>query len=241
MFPFVYEINAAGWFHLIYFGFLIPYFAATRARRFRAKSQPLPNRLRHFQRTAATLLMFGAVSLVVARAEWMELFPRTVPSWRALGAGALMLVLTVAFMRPKWRAAVERRERVVYLFMPANTSERVWWIGVAVLAGISEEITWRGVQAGLAANFTQSIWAAFIICSISFAVGHAVQGWKSIAVILAFALGFHFLVWLSGSLYVAMVVHVAYDVLAGITFGRLGKELGYSLEPAAVPADEVGS
>lgn len=232
MFPFVYEINAAGWFHLIYFGVLIPYVAVTRARKFKDKNLPLPDRLRHFQRTASTLVMFGVVSLVVARAEWMELFPRSMPSWRALAAGALMLIATVAFMRPKWRAAVERRERVVYLFMPANPSERIWWIVVAVLAGISEEITWRGVQAGLAANLTQSVLAAFLICSLSFAVGHAVQGWRSIVVILAFALGFHLLVWLSGSLYVAMAVHVAYDTIAGISYGRLGKELGYSLEPA---------
>jgi membrane protease YdiL (CAAX protease family) len=241
MFPFVYEINAAGWFHLIYFGLVIPYLAVSRARKFKDRTQPLPNRVRHFQRIAATLVMFGAFSLLVARAEWMDLFPRAMPAWRAIVAGALMLIATIAFMRPKWRAAVERRERVVYLFMPANTSERIWWIAVAVLAGISEEITWRGVQAGLAANLTQSIWAAFLICSISFAVGHAVQGWRSIAVVLAFALGFHFLVWLSGSLYVAMAVHVAYDTIAGISYGRLGKELGYTLEPAATQTNEAGS
>ncbi len=233
MFPFVYEINAAGWFHLIYFGLLIPYFVVRRAQKFKDKNLPLPDRLRHFQRTAATLVMFGAVSLAVARVEGMNLFPRTMPSWRALAAGALMLIATVAFMRPRWRAAVVQRKRVVYLFMPVNASERVWWIAVAVLAGISEEITWRGVQAGLVANLTQSVLAAFLICSISFAVGHAIQGWKSSIVILAFALGFHSLVWLSGSLYVAMAVHVAYDIIAGISYGRLGKELGYRLEPAS--------
>lgn len=230
MFPFVREINVAGWLHLIYFGLLIPYFVVNRARKFKHKDSPLPDRLRHFQRTAATLVMFGAISLVVARAEWIALFPRTIPSWRALGAGALMLIATVAFMYPRWRAAVERRERVVYLFMPANASERVWWIVVAVLAGITEEITWRGVQSALAANLTRSILAAALICSISFAVGHAIQGWKSIAVIFAFSLGFHTLVWLSGSLYVAMAVHVAYDIIAGICYGRLGRELGYNLD-----------
>lgn len=242
MFPFVYEINAGGWFHLIYFGLVIPFFAVSRARKFKDKNLPLPDRLRHFQRITFTLVMFGAVSLVVARAEWMHLFPRSMPPWRALAAGAFMLIAAVALMRPRWRAAVERRERVVYLFMPVNASERIWWIAVAVLAGISEEITWRGVQTGLAANLTQSMWVAFLICSLSFAVGHAVQGWRSIPAILAFALGFHFLVWLSDSLYVAMAVHVAYDTIAGISFGRLGRELGYSLEPArAVPVDEVVS
>lgn len=241
MFPFVYQINASGWFHLLYFGLLLPYFAVIRARKFRSQNQPLPDRLRHFQRTASTLVLFGALSLVVARAEWMDLFPRALPAWPGLIAGALMLIAIVTLMRPRWRAAVEQRERVVYLFMPANTQERVWWIAVAVLAGISEEITWRGVQAGLAANLTRSIPAAFLICSISFAVGHALQGWKSIVVILLFALGFHCLVWLSGSLYVAMTVHITYDIIAGISYGRLGKELGYSLEPAKAETLDVAT
>lgn len=240
MFPYVYEINAAGWFHLAYFGLLIPFFAVSRARKFKDKTFPLPDRLRHFQRTAATLLMFGAVSFVIARAEGMDLFPRTIPPWRALAVGVFMLIAAVVLMRPRWRSAVERRERVVYLFMPANASERIWWIAVAVLAGISEEITWRGVQAGLTANLTQSIWVAFLICSISFAVGHAVQGWKSSMMILAFALGFHLLVWLSGSLYVAMAVHVAYDTIAGISYGRIGKQLGYSLEAVQLGTQGAG-
>ena len=54
------------------------------------------------------------------------------------------------------------------------------------------------------------------------------QGWKSAAIIAVFALGFQTIVWLSGSLYVAMAVHVLYDITAGLTYGRLGRELGYS-------------
>jgi hypothetical protein len=63
-----------------------------------------------------------------------------------------------------------------------------------------------------------------------------VQGWKSSAIIVFFALGFHALVWLSGSLYVAMVVHTAYDITAGLTYGRLGRKLGYSAELNSSPA-----
>jgi hypothetical protein len=48
-FRFVYEINAVGWFHLDYFGLAIPYLEVSRARKFKDKNQPLPNRIRHFQ------------------------------------------------------------------------------------------------------------------------------------------------------------------------------------------------
>ena len=46
------------------------------------------------------------------------------------------------------------------------------------------------------------------------------------------------LVWLAGSLYVAMAVHVVYDITAGITYGRLGRELGY-VPRAATPGSSA--
>lgn len=236
MFPFVNAINAVGWFHLGYFGLILPFSAVIKARQFANAEKPLPNRLLQFKRTAATLVMFGAASVLVAHFQRIELFPRALPPWRAIGAGLLMFVLAVAAMRPRWRRAVERGLRVVYLFMPANATERAWWIIVAVLAGVTEEITWRGVQAGLAYKAIGNIGIVMLFCAASFAIGHIIQGWRSAAVISVFALAFHLLVWLSGSLYVAMAVHIAYDITAGISYGRLGRELGYRPDAPADPA-----
>ncbi len=93
-----------------------------------------------------------------------------------------------------------------------------------MLAGISEEITWRGVQTALLSNLTGHLWIAAIICSISFGLAHSIQGWTSSTIIVFFALGFHALVWLSGSLYVAMAVHVvAYDITAASVMGGWGR------------------
>jgi membrane protease YdiL (CAAX protease family) len=50
------------------------------------------------------------------------------------------------------------------------------------------------------------------------------QGWRSAALIVLLALGFHLLVLLTGSLYAAMAVHTAYDVTAGWTMGRFARE-----------------
>jgi hypothetical protein len=37
--------------------------------------------------------------------------------------------------------------------------------------------------------------------------------------------------WVSGSLYVGMLVHALYDVTAGLFYGAYGEKLGYPIEP----------
>ncbi len=225
-----------GWYHLAVMGVLIPFVVVRNYRRMVGRSLPLPNRMRHFRTTAIMLVLLTTLSVLVADAEWIDLFrfdAGRLP--QGLAAGAVMYVVAVAFMRPRWRRAVERRARIVYLFMPDNAVERGWWVGVSTLAGIGEEITWRGVQTALLAYLTGSFVAGSILCAISFGVAHYIQGWKSAAIIAIFALAFQAVVWLSGSLYVAMLVHIAYDVTAGLTYGRFGREMGYT------PADALST
>jgi membrane protease YdiL (CAAX protease family) len=74
-----------------------------------------------------------------------------------------------------------------------------------------------------------------VLSAVSFGVAHYIQGWKSAAVITVFALGFQGVVWISGSLYVAMLVHVVYDITAGLAYAKLGRESGYT------PADATSS
>src|SRR5579859_1558965 len=131
-------IGSPGWFHLAYFGLLIPG-AAVRSRKkllgTTDKPAPLPDRVKHFRQTAATLVMFTFLSLMIGFREGIALFPATVPPVSAMAAGLVMYAAAVAFMRPQWRRTVEQRTRLVYLFMPANAAERAWWIAVALLAG----------------------------------------------------------------------------------------------------------
>jgi len=236
MYPFVYRLNAAGWAHLFAYGLLLP-LMVVRARRkvVGASDAPLPDRLRYFQGTTIELLMLVAGSFAAARAERMQLFPSAFPPWYGIVAGIAAYAIAVFFMAPRWRRAVERNARVAHLFMPSNGTELAWWLVVSVLAGTGEEITWRAVQTGLLAAATGSYPTAAVLSALSFGAAHAVQGWRSSAVIVVFALGFQTLVWLTGSLYVAMAVHVVYDITAGISYGRLARQLGYA--PAGMAAN----
>jgi len=229
VFPQAFHVGAAGWYHVLVMGVLIPFTVVRNYRRMVAKSLALPNRMRHFRTTAVMLILLTSLSVLVGRAEWIDLYrfdAARLP--HGLAAGGVMYVVAVVAMRPRWRRAVERRARIVHLFMPDTPTERGWWVLVSTLAGIGEEITWRGVQTALLAYLTGSFVAGSMLSAASFGVAHYMQGWKSAAIIAGFALGFQSVVWISGSLYVAMLVHVLYDITAGLAYGRLGRELGYS-------------
>ena len=228
-FPQAFHVGLPGWYHVLVMGVLIPVVVVRNYRRMVGKSLALPNRMRHFRTTAIMLVLLTSLSVIIGRAEWIDLYrfdAARLP--QGLAAGAVMYVAAVAAMRPRWRRAVERRARIVHLFMPDTAQERVWWVVVSTLAGVGEEITWRGVQTALLAYLTGSFVAGAMLSAASFGVAHYMQGWKSAAVIAVFALGFQAVVWVSGSLYVAMLVHVLYDITAGLMYGKLGRELGYT-------------
>lgn len=224
----VYWLTPLGWYHLVSFGVLVPILAYRQRRRNVAAGRPTGPRIRQYRATTLTLLLFGAFSLLVANQQRLALWGwPTRRLWLSWLVAAGMYGLMVAVMRPRWRAAVARRTPHIYYFMPGTGAERRWWVTVSVLAGVSEEVTWRGVQPALVAYLAGSPVVGALATAASFGAAHAVQGRRPAAVIVLFALAFQSLVWLSGSLLPSMAVHAAYDITAGLVYGRLGRELGY--------------
>jgi membrane protease YdiL (CAAX protease family) len=219
----------AGYSHLALFGAFIPYLAFKSSRVLSAR--PLPGKLKYFQSQIIILSFFFAVSALVARREWIELFPRELPEPSMFVLGAAVLVALVVLMRPLWRERVEQRTRRLWLFMPRSRQERGLWIGLSFAAGISEEATYRGVMFALLWRLTGSALAAALIGAAVFSISHFLQGLKSMAIIFGIALTFQMIAWVSGSLYLGMAVHALYDVTAGLFYGFYGEKLAYPVEP----------
>ena len=228
-------MGAAGASFLVLFGVFIPYLAVKSARR--VTTHPLPPRKRFFATVIVQLLIFGAVACAVGSLEHIELFPPSVPPITSWVAGVLSLAVLIAAMRPLWRRRVLERSRRIWLFMPRDAAERALWLSSSTLAGISEELVYRGVLTTLLARLTDSFLAAVLVSALVFAVSHFMQGWKSMAVIFGMALLFQGLAWHSGSLYVPMAVHAVYDIAAGLHYGHFGKRHGYPIEP--LPLEEL--
>ena len=218
-------ITLAGWFYLAFFGLLIPWLAF-RSRDKLAAHGSVP-RERYFVSVIFQLLVFLVISLVVARVQLIPVWKAPSGRWLPWLVAAGFVALGVALMRPRWRANVMKRDPKVRLFMPATPRERSLWVLLSVAAGVSEEVTYRGVLFGLLWIWTGSPLAAAGIAAVVFGISHVVQGWKTAGIVTVIALAAHGLVWLDGTLYPVIAAHIVYDVIAGLTYGRLGRELGY--------------
>lgn len=221
-------IGVWGWFHLACFGIVLPCLAVQSARRLPSMSQR--PRKPHFISILVVQAVAVVISLRVAQVERIALFPAVIPPPLAIVAGAIMAALTLAALRPQMRKAVQRREPRVHLVMPRDTVERRLWVAVSLAAGVCEEITYRGVMYALLLRLVGDPLLAAIAAAMLFGAAHAVQGWKGIGAVALIGLSLQGLVLLAGSLYVAMAVHVLYDLVSGLTYGKLGEELGYPIE-----------
>jgi membrane protease YdiL (CAAX protease family) len=227
--------------YLLVFLFWVPSLALRSGRALkhaeaRAGARALPSKTGILLQTTIMLVLFALVSVFVARKLEIPLFPHF--EWRPSAAGACLVVLLVmlATIPLRWRMTPDDVKRRVMLTRPQSTGDLGPWVMVSLAAGVSEEITYRGVLFSILWFVSGSAWIAAGVSAVAFAVAHATQGWRAALVILAFALAAQGVVWLAGSLYYAMLLHFLYDVLAGLVYLRLGRDVVPSTTtPGAAP------
>jgi uncharacterized protein len=231
-------VLSVGWMFVVFVTLAVPY-AVLRSRDGLLVMARVPMSERFWVMMAPQLIL-GAIAAGTAFLTGLDLFPSRMPSTTAWLLGGAFLVSVVTLMRPSWRQTLEDPSPAWRLFTPVTASERWMWTCLSLAAGVCEELVWRGVLPALVAALTGSVPAAITISVFSFAVAHAIQGLRSVLAIASIAAAFHALVALSGSLYVAMAVHFAYDVVAGFTYAQLARDLGkldFPLDPPSIAAE----
>lgn len=110
--------------------------------------------------------------------------------------------------------------------MPRRRQD-VWGFQLlAVTAGITEEIVFRGFLIGVFALF-MPVWPAAGLALALFVVAHVYQGWKGLLRILPISIVLTVIFVLSGSLWPAILLHIAVDVLSGLMVWHLLPREGF--------------
>jgi len=214
--------GAAVW-HLIYFGAYLPYRTWAHRHVWPEAAARRP-RIEHYKANTVHFLSHGVMSLLalfyLSGPVRSTLFPAAWPTLADLGLGVAACAVIVAIDLVYSRRCFDRDAPHMYLTSPQTAEERLHWGGQSAAAGITEELTWRGVQPALIAQWTGQPWLAIVICAATFGIGHVRMGNAFVPIAALFALIFHALAWLTGGLYVAMIVHVAVNVIVGFVAGR---------------------
>jgi membrane protease YdiL (CAAX protease family) len=180
-----------------------------------------PNKKKRY--SIAILFQTGLLVFTVAAAgaEKIVLFPPQVPSPRAWICGAVFIAAVLAWLKFRWRSIGPEGKQRLRLFLPETRRDFLLWIPVSLLAGIAEECAYRRTAFDLLVLIAGSPRFALVACVIAFAAAHLYQGWKAAAGIGLLGLLSHLAVFLTGGLYLSIVVHAAYDLLIGWLVMRL--------------------
>jgi membrane protease YdiL (CAAX protease family) len=128
----------------------------------------------------------------------------------------VMRLRTMAALSPARAAAFRARIGSTAIVLPRTKSELAWFFGVALTAGICEELLYRGFFFAVAAPYL-TIYGAIAASAIVFALGHAYQGWRRMALVAAVGLFLGIFYFLSGSIVFPMFLHVLIDVSGGVS------------------------
>jgi len=172
----------------------------------------------------------GGLACIALLLAWLfqvplrEMFPAigaalVASTTRGLLATLPMLAIFWVLVNSSWPLLRELREQVQWLITEMFPAASVGQFAmVAVLAGVSEELLFRGVIQTKLGLWTTPL-AGLVITSILFGLAHALsKAYFIFAVIVGLFLGW--LAWHYNDLVAPMVAHSVYDFLALVYLSR---------------------
>ena len=148
-------------------------------------------------------------------------------AFAALWVGALAVLLN----RDGGREWLRKRSGRIIVFLPHTVEERNRFVVLAASAGTWEEIFFRGFLLWYL-SFYLGLWPAVAVSSLVFALAHLYQGWVNAALVALLGAAFAGLYVWTGSLWLAMFLHVVIDANAAF----VGLRLNRATEPGPAPA-----
>jgi len=129
-----------------------------------------------------------------------------------------VLVSASAKVRQQFRDGL-LKDDVMAGFMPNTADERHLFNLLAITAGITEEIIFRGYLIWAFSLFLP-LWAAALASLLVFTILHSYQGAKNLPAIFVVSALVTLIFVLSGSIWPAIAVHVFVDILNNLTVSK---------------------
>jgi len=225
------SVSVSGWVFLVITCVYLPALAirtAVRARRWGGT----PTRVQHLTGVFVSQAMTILVALFAAASDDVQLFPRPTITALSVVAALGFLLLSLGTLPLRWNWKPDEQKRQLMWMLPHHVRDLWWWALVALIAGVCEEIVFRGVMFTLWHRILGSSLASIAVCATVFSLAHFVQGSRAMLLIALIAVGFHLIVGLTGDLYTAMAIHIVYDFIAGLVLLRLATRDGLVSAPA---------
>lgn len=221
---------------VIFLVFLFPPWDRRETRRLKTSTDPRV-RVQSYGKTigwqiAAVVLLLATVPAgrLFAAPGSLESFGIDVsPGFGIVLAGAMLFgaaVPAVLAMRdPEARREQAARLESISFFLPRTREERRWFAALSVTVGVCEEIIFRGflIRYLLAVAPWLGLAGAAVGAAAIFGIDHGYQGWTGVLSTGFLALVFTALLFLTGTLWVPIVVHALLDLRILLLVERAGE------------------
>lgn len=170
------------------------------------------------------VLALGVWWLVHRRpAAWLGVVPHLGVGFAGVMLGVVVMAFALLAQRraiasnPDVRARLRKRLASVAPILPGRRAEWPGFASLAITAGICEELLFRGFVMWWLAHLLPVFWMAVLAQAVLFGLAHAYQGPRGVLTTGALGLFMGGVVWISGSIWAAMIVHALIDLHAGDT------------------------
>lgn len=142
-----------------------------------------------------------------------------IPFALAAGLATILVVLLILQSRrilrdPEQQASVREQLESLAELLPRTGRERAWFSALSITAGVCEEILYRGFLLWMLTDLT-GLPLAVVLSSTAFGVAHLYQGSAGALRAAAVGLVMALLTVLSGSVWLAILVHAVIDLTSG--------------------------
>jgi membrane protease YdiL (CAAX protease family) len=205
----------------------------------RATGQPglVVDRIHAYASSALAISALGGLSLIVALQGGGPASPSlaSLPAGTFWGVTAALLAaagLVIALAQVARKSLGLEESPLLAALLPRTSREKRAFAGLSLVAGLGEEMAYRGYAIPALAAIFGGPWVAAVLTSLAFGAVHAYQG--ALGVVRTAVLGMVLAVpvVLFGSLWPSVVVHIAIDLVGGLWLGPRVVARSSSLGPS---------